>query len=988
MYAELLCRTHYSFLRGASHPHELVNRAAELGLSALGIVDRNGVYAIPKAYVAAKSHPKLKLIVGAEVTLEGLPFLNLLALDRQGYGLMCRILTESHRGKPKGGASLDFSLFRSLMDRPGRTKLVAIPQLSSDVPEFYYTDLREIFGDRLYFPASKFLDGGDRQRVETALEHSRKYDARVIATNDVHFHEPGRKPLQDVLTSVREGVALEQAGSRLFSNSEKYLKSPVEMIELFRDFPEAISNTIEIAERFNFSPGELRYRYPAEWIPSGETTQSYLEKQTCQGAQGRYPQGIPEDVARQLRYELDLIAELQFADYFLTIWEIVEFAKARKILCQGRGSAANSAVCYCLGITAIDPVRMSLLFERFISVERGEPPDIDVDFEHERREEVIQHIYEKYGRDRAGMVAAIITYRSRSCLRDISKALGGSREEAENSPLEKELYGFPRHLSIHSGGFTLSADPIIETVPIEPARMEGRTIVQWDKEDLAAIGLLKVDILALGMLTAIRKTLDLVRPKKEYSLSTIPTEDPETYRMIRAGDTIGVFQIESRAQIQMLKRLLPENFYDLVIEVAIVRPGPIMGEMVHPYLRRRRGEESSQSPDPRLEPILSRTLGVPLFQEQVMKMAIHLAGFTPGEADELRRAIGAWRSSGSIEKMGKRLVEGLIKSGLSQEFVERIFKQIQGFSEYGFPESHAASFALLAYISSYLKCHYPAEFTCALINSQPMGFYSNHTLIETAKRHGVVILPVQPNLSEWDCTLEGEALRIGWRVVQGLGEADACLLVEEREKRPFLSLPDFLARTHLRLNVLSTLAIGDAFTCFGLSQREALWEILACRAQAPIFSGLGTGEQMNLFQPLTDYQAIRWDFSSYGLSARGHPIQAIRKLLSQFPPTTTDTARRAPHGRVTRVAGMVIARQRPQTGKGTVFATLEDEFGVVDLILHAGIYEKYESVFVSEPFLVASGQIQRDKEAVNLIVRDVQPLHFEDWTWKKSHDFH
>ena len=621
------------------------------------------------------------------------------------------------------------------------------------------------------------------------------------------------------MTSIRVGKPLKEAGFDLFSNAERYLKSAEQMARLFKDLPEAVSRTVEVAELCSFCPSELRYRYRSEWIPAGFTAQTYLEHLTWKGVPERYPQGAPEAVKAQIQKELALIAQLHFADYFLTIQEIVEFARSRGILCQGRGSAANSTVCYVLGITAVDPARISLLFERFISAERGEPPDIDVDFEHERREEVIQHIYEKYGRDRAAMVSAVVTYRRRSAFREIAKALGvevgtlSAKEVQKNfseisknsgvqdcerivEELSGEMEGMPRHLSIHSGGFTLSADPIIETVPVEPARMEGRTIIQWDKYDLDYLGLLKVDVLALGMLSAIQKALSQIGRE----LYEIPPDDPATYAMIQKCDTVGVFQIESRAQMSMLGRLLPKNFYDLVIEVAIVRPGPIIGKMVHPYLKRRRGQEKVEYPDPRLEKILGRTLGVPLFQEQVMSMAIELAGFTPGEADELRRAIGAWRSSGSIEKMGRRLMEGLMRGGLSAQYAEQVFQQIQGFSMYGFPESHSASFALLAYASSWLKCHHPAEFTCALINSQPMGFYSNHTLVDDAVRHGVEVLPVHPNLSTWDCQIlqgqkNGPAIRLGFRVVSGLGKDEVEKLVHERARAPFTSLAN-LHGTH------------------------------------------------------------------------------------------------------------------------------------------------------------------------------------------------
>jgi error-prone DNA polymerase len=1021
-YAELRARSHYSFLRGASHPFELIEQASVLGLKALALTDRDGVYGIPKAYLATKEFdlPRF-LIVGSELALDGVTSgareakarLFLLAKDRQGYGVMCRLLTESHRGREKGDAALDWNKFTSVLKEFGSQGLIAMPEgnLVTECDE-YYGALRDLFPRNFYFPISRFLDGWDQKRTEVALSLSRRFDIPLVATNDVHAHVAEKRQLQDVLASIREGTPLRELGTRVFSNAERHLKSPEEMARLFSDLPEAITKTVELAEQCSFCPSELRYYYPSEWIPEGKTALQYLEELTFELGRKRYPNGYPEHIQKQIRHELALIEKMKFSDYFLTIYEVVKFANDRNILCQGRGSAANSVVCYCLGITAVDPDMIGALFERFISEERDEPPDIDVDFEHERREEVIQHIYEKYGRDRAGMVANIITYRSKSSLREVSKAFGLTAEQAEAHPqasrLIEEIRSFPRHLGIHSGGFTLSAVPIIETVPIEPARMEGRTVVQWDKDDLAVLGLLKVDILALGMLTAIRKTIDLVNnqrlieKKEPWILASIPKEDPETYGMIQRGETVGVFQIESRAQMGMLKRLLPAKFYDLVIQVAIVRPGPIVGDMVHPFLRRRRGEEKVEYHHPALVSILEKTLGVPIFQEQVMKMAISLAGFTPGEADELRRAINAWKSKGSIEKMGLRLKEGLLANNLPPEFVERIFMQIQGFAEYGFPESHAASFALLAYASSYLKCHYPAEFNAALINSQPMGFYSSHTLIEEAKRGGVKILPVDINRSDWDCEIirngqesDKGAIRVGLRVVRGMNEEAARALIETRKELPFQGLMDFLSRTRLSPQALSSLAMGEAFSCFGLDQRQSLWEILAYRMLTRPSSseerGDGNSPQMNLFEDLrsssrvedgdvsfkklSDYQAIRTDYQVYGLSTRGHPMKELRQCFSKkVPSVTTGAVRNAAVGRVLRIAGLTIVRQRPPNAKGTCFGTLEDEEGFLDLILHNDVFEKYRDVFVNEPFIVATGKVQRDLKATSLLVTKIEAV--------------
>ncbi len=1031
-YAELLCRTHYSFLEGASHPEELIQQAAAMGLRALAITDRDGVYGIPKAYVAARSLPHLHFITGATLTLKEHPPIALLARDRAAYGVLCRLLTESHRDAPKGEAFLPWSQFVSMLgELPGSRGLVALPREEAPslrkeaalmrLPRLAPHDwgaLRDLFGDRLYLPLRRHLDGQDEARTRSAIELQKRFGVPILATNDAYYHEPSRRMLQDVLTATRLNTSLAGAGRRLFSNGERHLKSALEMAALFPDLPEALARTVEVAESCTFSPAELRYRYPSEWIPGGHTAQSWMEHLVREGCRTRYPDGVPEAVERQLQHEFQLVKELQFADYFLTIWEIVDFARSRGILCQGRGSAANSAICYCLGITAVDPVRMNLLFERFLSAERGEPPDIDVDFEHERREEVIQHIYERYGRDRAAMVSAVITYRTRSAIRDVNRALGLDPGAAETKNwladrLTEDLRGFPRHLSIHSGGFTLSADPIVEIVPVEPARMEGRTIIQWDKNDLDALGLLKVDILALGMLTAIRKSLDQIGMK---DLAAIPAEDPATYAMIQKADTVGVFQIESRAQMNMLGRLKPRTFYDLVIEVALVRPGPIVGKMVHPYLKRRQGLEPVDIPDPRLDPILARTLGVPLFQEQVMKMAIVLADFTPGEADQLRRAIGAWRSTGSIEEMGMKLREGLLRNGLPEKFVDLIFTQIQGFAEYGFPESHAASFALLAYASSWLKCHHPAEFTCALINSQPLGFYSNSTLVEDARRHGVRVLPVHPNHSAWDCQLvpdphtevprDARALQLGWRIVRGLGPAQVRALVEERERAPFRSLHDFLVRSRLGRELLFQLALGNAFTCFGVEPRQALWECLAFdlstrpepTGQLSLFSALDSTPDTGPALLRASEPEVRFredvdlfaDYRIFGLSTRGHPMPLLRSSLPRLPKLSSAEVRTRPNGAEVRFAGLVIVRQRPPTAKGTTFATLEDEAGFVDLILWKSVHEAHEPLLQNHSFLVVTGTVQREGDSLSLLVRKLEPVFASEENLQNlpSHSWH
>ena len=984
-YAELRCRSHYSFLRGGSSPDELMRQAQSLGLHALAITDRNGVYGIPKAYLAEKECASTRLISGAEFILTDHPPLTVLAQNRSAYGLMCRALTELHRTAPKGAGSLSFDQFMTFGSEPPGSGWIILSGLEEDAR---HSDLKDQFGSQLFTTLHRPLDGNDADRTHRALQIRNRWGIPILATQDVLYHTPDRRPLQDVLTCIREGTSVQEGGFLLQSNSERHLKSGAEMIRLFSDLPEAVHQTGEVADSCSFSPSELKYRYPSEWIPAGFTAQSYLEHLVQKGVPHRYPDGAPDEVHRQIRHELSLIGELGFADYFLTIYDIVEFARGREILCQGRGSAANSVVCYVLGITAIDPIRMNLLFERFISVERGEPPDIDVDFEHDRREEVLQYVYEKYGRDRAAMVSAVITYRRRSALREVAKALGvqigttSSREvkkTIQDHPLRpqieqlaSEISGFPRHLSIHSGGFTLSADLLTEIVPVEPATMPGRTIVQWDKYDLDALGLLKVDLLSLGMLSAIRRALDLTGMK----LTDIPPDDPATYQMIQRSDTISVFQIESRAQMSMLPRLLPESFYDLVVEIALVRPGPIVGKMVHPYLRRRRGLEKYTLPHPKLEPILGRTYGVPIFQEQVMKMAVELADFTPGESDRLRRAIGAWRSQGSIDEMGKKLMRGLMRHGLPQEFSENVFKQIQGFAEYGFPESHSASFALLAYASCYLKWHHPAEFLCALLNSQPMGFYAPHTLIDDAKRHGVTVLGVDPIHSQWDaCLTASRTVRLGFHSVVGFSRADYDHLDRARQEKPFDSLADFIARARPRSSVLQSLAMGDAFRCFALNQRDALWECLSLQLDLLEASGTSWGAPVQgVFPGLSPYEAIVQDYQSFRLSVRGHPMSEVRKRFPHLEKLSTARARKASHGTFVEVPGLSVVLQRPPTAKGTAFATIEDEFGFLDLILHKPILERYKETILEQSFLIVGGQIQRDGESVSLIVRRVKPF--------------
>jgi error-prone DNA polymerase len=1020
MPVELLARTHYSFLRGASRPEEMTEQAADLGLKALGLADLDGVYGLPKAFWKSKSLAGLKLIYGAELTLEGAPPLVLHAKTKAGWSLLCRLLTASHADKPKGEAGLPWERFVAMLEAPGaKGGLLCLPLdpliFGTSGGEEKYPVLAELFGPDLYLPLLRQLDGQDARRTARARELHQRYGWPVIASNQPHYHLPQRRALQDALTCVREGVPLPKAGYRLFPNGERYLKGPEALARLFEDWPETLSWGEEAAERCGFSLAELHYQYPSEWIPAGQTAQGYLAVLAEQGLAQRFAGGVPAAVRSQLELELAMVGRLAFADYFLTIYEMMDFARSRGILCQGRGSAANSVLCYCLKITDVDPKKIDLLFERFLSEERAEPPDIDVDFEHERREEVIQHLYERYGRERAGMVSAVITYGTRSAVSDLSKALGSpariqrrlrNLREGELeaygphvAKLAEEIEGFPRHLSIHSGGFVLSGEPLIDLVPIEPARMAGRTIIQWDKYDLDYLKLMKVDVLGLGMLTALKRCLDSCG---YGDLDSLPKEDPDTYAMIQKADTLGVFQIESRAQMSMLGRLKPANFYDLVIEVAIVRPGPIVGQMVHPYLRRRQGLEAVVYEHPKLQEILGKTMGVPLFQEQVMRIAVELGGFSPGQSDELRRAIGAWRSDGRLEVIGQRLHAGLRASGLSEDFCDRLFKEIRGFADYGFPESHAASFALLVYASCFLKCRHPAQFAAAMINSQPLGFYANHSLVDDAKRHGVAVLPVDLNASDWDCRVEAGALRLGLRVIAGLNESRAQALLAQRRERAFTGLEDVVRRAALSLRVLQSLALGDAFAPWGWSQREALWRLLELQLlrsggarQGDLFGLLRAPEaELAAFAALSPWTAVQKDYEAYGLSTRGHPMQALRdwsKENGQALGWTAAQARAQPHGSKGWAVGLAIVRQHPGTAKGVVFVTLEDETGLLDLVLWKDVYERYRLNALQEPYLRVWGELQRDGDALSFLVQRIQALRLPGEaapTNYQSHDWH
>ncbi|MDE2060211.1 MAG: error-prone DNA polymerase [candidate division NC10 bacterium] len=1044
-YAPLWCKSHFSFLEGASHPDELVEEAYRLGLKSLALTDRDGVYGIVRAHTKAKELD-LHLIIGAQVTLADLPvrprtqtghsILVLLAQDRDGYSNLCRLITTGRLRSPKGESSVTWEEVcrhadglialwggeQSLL--AGEADLSACGDAQTGPGEVLGL-LREAFGDRLYALLVRHRQASEVRTEARLRARAARYGLPLVAATEVLYHTKARRPTQDVLTAIRYGVAVSAAGRRLKPNAEHDLKSPHNFAILFADDPAAIARTEEVADRCAFSLAELRYRYPSERLPDGATSAQRLRQLTFDGARRRYGDDVPSDVLRQLETELHLIGALDYPGYFLTMWEIVEFCRQRAILCQGRGSAANSAVCYCLGITAIDPVRMGLLFERFISKERAEPPDIDLDIQHNRREEVIQHVYDTYGRSHAAMVANVIRYRPRSAVRDVGKALGlpetsmnrlakllshhGNIEpetlrQAGLDPetllhrhllrLANEILETPRHLSIHPGGFLLGHDPIWTIVPIENATMPGRTVIQWDKDDLEALSLFKVDLLGLGALSHLDLCFRLLKQHRnlDLSMAAIPPNDPATFEMIQQADTVGVFQIESRAQMAMLPRLQPRSFYDLVIEVSIVRPGPITGGMVHPYLRRRRGEEPVLYPHPSLRPILEKTLGVPLFQEQVMRLAMIAADYTPGEADQLRRDMAAWRGPGRIERHRERLISRMQAKGIAAEFAERVFSQIRGFGEYGFPEAHAASFALIAYATAWLKRHYPAEFTCALLNAQPMGFYAPATIVEDAKRHGLIVRPVDVSASAWDCILEpcpqsmgGSAVRMGLRYVKGLGEDDWMRIEGARlpvrctqtgRIAPFASLTDFVHRTELDKGALAALAEAGAFERFRsssvtqdrLDRRMALWEALGLDAFATSLPTI-VQETIPAFTPLDASEEIAWDYRRTDHSPRGHPLAPLREALKAKGLLDARAISAMRHGRRVRYAGLVICRQRPSTAGGVTFMTLEDETGFVNIVLWPNVFKRHATLAKTATFLGVTGTLQVDLSACGPVCR-------------------
>ena len=1069
-YVPLWCKSNFSFLEGASHPDELVGEAHALGLPALALTDRDGVHGVVRAHVKARELG-VPLIVGAEVTVgdgdpaeaestlrdegpagtgnaisdedpsgaEGLVGVGggpagfgvvpgmttgapaassspcvLLAMNRTGYANLCRLITTGRLRRPKGESCVTWpevcARAEGLVALLGGERSVLARE---EEPRAIVASMREAFGDRLYAMVSRHRRAEEGRQEARVRRHAARAGLPLVAATEVLYHTPDRRDLQDVLTCIDRRVTLATAGRMTRPNAEHDLKAPEAMARLFADEPRLLERTCEVASRCTFALSEIRYLYPVERLPDGKTSAAWLRTLTLEGARERFAAagGVPSAIREQIDRELALIEELDYGGYFLTMWEIVRYCRQEGILCQGRGSAANSVVCYCLGITAVDPTRVDLLFERFLSRERHEPPDIDLDIMHVRREEVIQHVYAKYGRDHAAMVANVVRYRARSAVREVGKALGLSETAVDRlarllshhgpldaaglarhagldpaSPLHGHLFrlcdqiqDFPRHLSIHPGGFLLGHEPVHDLVPIENAAMPGRTVIQWDKHDLEDLGLFKVDLLGVGALTQLDLGFRLIERHygRRLSLDGIPPDDPRTYEMMCRGDTVGVFQIESRAQMSMLPRLKPRDYYDLVIEISIVRPGPITGGMVHPYLRRRNKEEPVVYPHPCLEPVLRKTLGVPLFQEQVMKLAVVAADYTPGEADQLRRDMAAWHRTGRIDRHRDRLVTRMMAKGIAREFAERVFEQIRGFGDYGFPESHAASFALIAYATAWLRCRYPEVFVCSLLNAQPMGFYTPATIVGDASRHGVEVRPVDVTASAWDCTLEALdapgtrssfAVRMGLRYVKSLSEERDWQRIEAaRTERPFDSMEDFTRRTRLDEGVVGRLAEAGAFARFEGERRAALWEALDLgRTPAPSLP-LASREPRPDFEPLGEFETIEWDYRFSAHSTRGHPLAPLREALTSRKLPDACTVAAMPNGRRVRYAGIVICRQRPATASSVTFMTLEDETGFVNVVVWKRVFDQHAVLVRTASFLGVTGKLQSESGVVHII---------------------
>ncbi|MFJ4456614.1 error-prone DNA polymerase [Pseudomonas sp. NPDC089392] len=1006
-YAELHCLSNFSFQRGASSADELFRRAREQSYQALAITDECTLAGVVRAWQAAKQH-QLRLIVGSEVQLQDGPKLVLLVENLAGYQNLCALITRARRRAQKG----EYQLFRDDLQQHHQGLLALwVADDGDDTATGAW--LRSVFGERLWLAVHLHRSSDDALRLQRLRGLAAQVGIRAVACGDVHMHVRGRRALQDCMTAIRQHCQVAEAGRFLFANGERHLRSKAQLCELYPD--DLLAETLAIAERCHFELSELKYQYPRELVPEGHTPASWLRALCEQGLPLRWPAGPSGKVREVLAKELALIEELGYESYFLTVHDIVAFARSQRILCQGRGSAANSVVCFVLGITELDPMEHRLLFERFLSRERNEPPDIDVDFEHDRREEVIQYVFRRYGRHRAALTAVVNTYHAAGAVRDVARVLGLPADqvdalakccgrwsdripddqrlaeagfEAGNPSLRRvlvlagELIGFPRHLSQHPGGFVISQQPLDQLVPVENAAMAERTVIQWDKDDLDMVGLLKVDVLALGMLSALRRCFDLLQRHRgrQLTLATIPSEDPATYAMISRAETMGVFQIESRAQMAMLPRLQPNTFYDLVIEVAIVRPGPIQGDMVHPYLRRRLKQEPVTYPSPQLKDVFERTLGVPLFQEQVMELAMVAADYTPGEADQLRRSMAAWKRHGGLEPHRERLVQGMLRNGYELAFAERIFEQIKGFGSYGFPESHAASFALLCYASSWLKCHEPAIFTCALVNSWPMGFYSPDQLLQEARRQGIEVRPVDVCHSEWDCTLERDAqgslaIRMGLRLVRGLAEADARRLEQARAQRPWRDVEDLCLRAGLDPRARACLADAGALRALASDRHQARWQVAAVQPQLPLFADVDAVPEapVNLPVPSVGEDLVA-DYQTLGTTLGPHPLALLRSRLRALGCRSSCELQGVEHGDNIAVAGLVVGRQRPQTASGVTFVTLEDEYGMVNVVVWRELAERQRRALVGSQLLKVSGRLEQENGVRHLIARRLEDV--------------
>ncbi|MGG6895879.1 error-prone DNA polymerase [Rhizobium sp. BR 315] len=1020
-YAELQVTTHFSFLRGASSADELFATAKILGIQALGIVDRNSLAGIVRALEASRS-TGLRLVVGCRLDLQDGMSILVYPTDRAAYSRLTRLLT---LGKSRGGKDNCILHIEDVALYAEGLIGILVPDLADETCAVQLRKHAEIFGDRAYLSLCLRRRPNDQMRLYELSNLAARFKVKTVVTNDVLFHESGRRQLQDVVTCIRNNMTIDEVGFERERHADRFLKPPEEMERLFPRYPEALQLTMEIVDRCKFSLEELTYQYPEEAIVPGKTAQEFLEHYVRECIPNRYPEGLPQSVLKVVRHELDLIRTMKYAPYFLTVFSIVRYARSQGILCQGRGSAANSAVCYILGITSIDPETNNLLFERFVSQERDEPPDIDVDFEHERREEVVQWIYKTYGHDKAALCATVTKYRAKGAIRDVGKALGlpedvikalssgmwsWSDEISEKNvrelnlnphdrrlvltlKLAQQLMGAPRHLGQHPGGFVLTHDRLDDLVPIEPATMKDRQVIEWDKDDVEALKMMKVDVLALGMLTCMSKAFAFIREHKniDLNLANIEQEDPATYAMIRKADTLGTFQIESRAQMSMLPRMKPRTFYDLVIQVAIVRPGPIQGGMVHPYLRRREGKEVVDYPTPDLEAVLGKTLGVPLFQESAMKVAMVCAGFTGGEADQLRKSMATFKHTGGVSKFKDKLISGMVRNGYTSEFAEKTFSQLEGFGSYGFPESHAASFALIAYASSFVKWHHPDAFCAALLNSQPMGFYAPAQIVQDARRHGVEVRPVCVNRSRWDCTLESaegsdrHAVRLGMRMVRGLAEADVARITASRMDLPFESVDDMWRRSGVPAASLVELAEADAFLpSLELQRRDALWAIKALRDEPlPLFAAASEREARVIaeqqepevtLRQMTEGHNVVEDYGHTGLTLREHPIAFLRRDLTERNIVTCEEAMSARDGRWLMTAGLVLVRQRPGSAKGVMFLTIEDESGPANTVVWPTLFERRRRVLLGASLMAINGRIQREGEVVHLVAQQLFDL--------------